>query len=237
MKIFFAKVKHFFKRNIYPITVSLCTILVLSVITVSAYTSIKNSNNSIETGNQNDIEQPVDNVNDNKTPDDNKKPQEGSNDNNNDNKNPNDETKPTDTSNPIIFDLPYENAEIQKAYAEFNLLYDATTNFYCTHQAIDFLAKDGVIACAVFDGKITKVESTMMFGTVVYLQISDELTVCYKGLGNDIYVKEGDVVKKGQKLGKITGMLAENADGIHLHLELLKGGELIDPTQYFSFTK
>lgn len=230
MKIFFAKVKHFFKRNIYPITVSLCTVLVLSIITVSAYTSIKNSNRSVETGNQGQIEQPSDNVSENDKPNDDKKePDEKPDDGK--------ETKPTDTKDPIIFDLPYENAKVQKEYAENKLLYDATTGFWCTHQAIDFVAQEGVVAKAVFDGKITKIENSMMYGTVVYLQISDDLVVRYKGLGSDVMVKEGDTVKKGQNIGKITGMLSEKADGVHLHLELFKGKDLIDPTEYFSFTK
>ena len=41
MKSFFLKVKHFFKRNIYPITVSVCTVLILGIVSVSAYNSIK----------------------------------------------------------------------------------------------------------------------------------------------------------------------------------------------------
>ena len=42
MKAFFVKLKHFFKRNIYHITVSVCTVLILGIVSVSAYNSIKN---------------------------------------------------------------------------------------------------------------------------------------------------------------------------------------------------
>ena len=82
MKTFLLKAKHFFKRNIYPITVGLCTVLVLGIVAISAYTSIKNSNESIFTDNPAGNEQ-TDNVND------------GS-----------DETTSTDG---ILFDLPFEN--------------------------------------------------------------------------------------------------------------------------------
>ena len=90
---------------------------------------------------------------------------------------------------------------------------------------------------AVYDGKIIKVESSMMNGTVVYLEVADNLVVTYKGLDSNVLVKEGDEVKKGQDIGKITGFLAEKADGVHLHLELTKDNKLIDPTEYFSFNK
>jgi murein DD-endopeptidase MepM/ murein hydrolase activator NlpD len=90
---------------------------------------------------------------------------------------------------------------------------------------------------AVFDGKIVKIENSMMNGTVVHLKVSDSLTVVYKGLGSNVSVKEGDVVKKGAKIGRIVGFLAEKADGVHLHLEVLKDKKLVDPTEYFSFSK
>lgn len=210
MKTFLLKAKHFFKRNIYPITVGLCTILVLGIVAISAYTSIKNSNESIFTDNPAGNEQ-TDNVND------------GS-----------DETTST---NEILFDLPFENATISKKYAEKELLYDATTKYWCTHQALDFACNDGQMSKAVYDGKIIKVESSMMNGTVVYLEVADNLVVAYKGLDSNVLVKEGDEVKKGQDIGKITGFLAEKADGVHLHLELTKDNKLIDPTEYFSFNK
>lgn len=210
MKTFLLKAKHFFKRNIYPITVGLCTVLVLGIVAISAYTSIKNSNESIFTDNPAGNEQ-TDNVND------------GS-----------DETTST---NEILFDLPFENATISKKYAEKELLYDATTKYWCTHQALDFACNDGQMSKAVYDGKIIKVESSMMNGTVVYLEVADNLIVTYKGLDSNVLVKEGDEVKKGQDIGKITGFLAEKADGVHLHLELTKDNKLIDPTEYFSFNK
>lgn len=210
MKTFLLKAKHFFKRNIYPITVGLCTVLVLGIVAISAYTSIKNSNESIFTDNPAGNEQ-TDNVND------------GS-----------DETTST---NEILFDLPFENATISKKYAEKELLYDATTKYWCTHQALDFACNDGQMSKAVYDGKIIKVESSMMNGTVVYLEVADNLVVAYKGLDSNVLVKEGDEVKKGQDIGKITGFLAEKADGVHLHLELTKDNKLIDPTEYFSFNK
>ena len=70
-----------------------------------------------------------------------------------------------------------------------------------------------------------------------YIKITDDLVVVYKGLSSDIAVKEGDTVKKGQEIGKATSMLTEKADGVHLHLELLEKNKLVDPTDYFSFSK
>lgn len=216
MKSFLLKAKHFFKRNIYPITVSLCTVLVLSIITVSAYTSIKNSNQVVDTNQSSQGSENTDKVGD------------GGGE---------EQSTPTTSSDTIIFDLPFENATISKEYTDSTLLYDATTKLWCTHQGLDFACIEGQEVKSVYDGKITKVESSMMNGTVVYLKVSDALTVVYKGLSSNIFVKEGDEIKKGTVIGKVTSFLTEKADGVHLHLELLKEEKLIDPTEYFSFNK
>lgn len=214
MKSFLLKAKHFFKRNIYPITVGLCTVLVLSVITISAYSSIKRSNNTITTNQEEQKQNDASNTGDDKDP-----------------------TKETGSSDTIIFDLPFEKATISKEYTDSSLLYDATTKIWCTHQALDFACAEGQEVKAVYGGKITKIENSMMNGTVVYLKVSDELTVVYKGLSSNISLKEGAEVKKGDVIGKVTSFLTEKADGVHLHLELFKKDKLIDPTEYFSFNK
>ncbi len=214
MRTFLLKAKHFFKRNIYPITVTMCTVLVLAIITISAYSALKGNDDVINTGNQNEQ---VDNTGD--------KDDEG------------DPSNPTTSDDTIIFDLPFENAEISKEYSDTKLIYDATSNYWFTHQALDFACAEGTVAKAVYDGTVTKVISSMMDGSTVYLKVSENLTVVYKGLSSDVKVKEGDVVKKGAELGKITGFLTEKKDGVHLHFEMLKGETLIDPTDYFSFNK
>lgn len=214
MKTFLLKAKHFFKRNIYPITVGLCTVLVLSVITISAYSSIKNNNKTITTNQEEQKKDNVSNTGDS-----------------------GDQTEATGSSDTIIFDLPFENASVSKQYTDSSLLYDATTKIWCTHQALDFACAEGQVVKAIYSGKITKIENSMMNGTVVYLKVSDELTVVYKGLSSDISLKEGNEVKKGDVIGKVTSFLTEKADGIHLHLELYKKDKLIDPTEYFSFNK
>ena len=86
-------------------------------------------------------------------------------------------------------------------------------------------------------GVVEKIENSMMNGTTVYLRVSDELVVVYKGLSSNLQVKEGDRLEKGRVIGTITSFLAEKADGVHLHLELLKDNKLINPTEYFSFNK
>ena len=218
MRTFLLKAKHFFKRNIYPITVSICTVLILTIVTVSAYNSIRESENVVESDTT--IEDVVVDT--------------GAGDEKEDSS---ETIKPTVSADPIIFDLPFEKAEVTKQFADKSLLYDNTTKYWRTHQALDFACIEGTKVVAVYAGTVEKVENSMMYGTVVYLKISNELTVVYKGLTSNISVKEGDKLVKGAVIGTVTSFLAEKADGVHLHLELLKNGVLINPNEYFSFNK
>ena len=226
MRTFLLKAKHYFKRNVYPITVTICTVLVLGIISVSAYSSIKKSNQSVvdvNTPNISENDSIVDNVED-------KVPAGGVA-----GEVDPEPSKPVAVS--IVFDLPFDNAKVLKNYTDSTLIHDKTTDLWCTHQAIDFMCNEGQQVKAVFDGVISKIESSMMYGTIVYLKVSNDITVVYKGLMSELQVKEGDVIKKGTIIGKVSSFLSEKADGVHLHLEVLKGGKLVDPNKYFSLNK
>ena len=197
--------------------------MILGIVTVSAYNSIKEADTpplNIETSKPSD-----DVIIDTGT---------GSQEENNDKP---ESVKPTVSADPIIFDLPFDGATVSKRFADKTLLYDNTTKYWRTHQALDFACGEGTQVVSVYAGTIEKIENSMMNGTTVYLKVSDELTVVYKGLSSNIGLKEGDKVAKGTIIGTVTSFLSEKADGVHLHLELLKKGELIDPTEYFSFNK
>ena len=146
MKSFLLKVKYFFKRNIYPITVSFCTVLILGIVTVSAYNSIKEGDkplNNIETS------KPADDViidTGSNVEDVNGEKQEV--------------IKPTVSDDPIIFELPFEGAVISKIYADKTLLYDNTTKYWRTHQALDFACVEGTQVVSVYAGIIEKIENS-----------------------------------------------------------------------------
>ena len=56
----------------------------------------------------------------------------------------------------------------------------------------------------------------------------DGLTVRYCGLGKGSTVSEGDEVKINDKIGNLSEIPAESADGMHFHIEAEKDGKYID---------
>lgn len=142
---------------------------------------------------------------------------------------------PTNVSTTVVFVDPLDQISISKEYAADHLLEDKTTGIWQTHQAIDFAAKDGDVVKAVYSGVIEKVENSMMDGTIITLKIADNLKVIYKSLSSETFVDIGDSVKAGDKIGKAGTNVTEKAEGVHLHLEVMEEGKLVDPNMYFNF--
>jgi len=68
---------------------------------------------------------------------------------------------------------------------------------------------------------------------VVVIKHTDSLKSVYKSLG-DVCVKEGDKVKKGEEIGTMGTSTSEQAEGVHLHFEVLKDGKMVDPNDYLA---
>ena len=70
-------------------------------------------------------------------------------------------------------------------------------------------------------------------GNVVKLNVGNGMVVVYASLQNDIPVKVGDVVKKGDVIGKVGNTAkSEASDGAHLHLEVWLDDQNVDPSLY-----
>lgn len=143
-------------------------------------------------------------------------------------------TTEVDSGGVILFDTPVKDVKIVREYAEDHLVEDKTTGDWKVHQAVDFAGGEGTEVFAVYDGTVESVEESMMDGLCVTIDHGDGLKTTYKCLSSDAEVKKGDTVKKGQKIGTISTNLTEKADGAHLHFELHKDGELVDPMGYFA---
>ena len=93
------------------------------------------------------------------------------------------------------------------------------------HTGIDIAAKKGTIIRSATNGKIIQVSNKGDYGKHYKIKTKD-LTIIYAHC-NKLYLKKNDKVKQGEKIAEVgtTG----NSTGPHLHFEIRKGKELIDP--------
>lgn len=139
---------------------------------------------------------------------------------------------PTNTTE-VEFVLPIANATISKYYSEEHQ-YNKTLNVWEVHKALDLVATLGDEVLACYDGKVTNIESNYLEGTTIEITHSDGLISLYQGLADETAVKVGDEVLAKQVIGTVSGNSVESEDGTHIHFELIKDGEKVDPLSYIN---
>ena len=158
-------------------------------------------------------------------------PDDGKNDDDNKDK-PGDAV---DTSSQYVFISPIEEVNLIKV-SEF--CYDKTMDWYRLHQAIDFGAPAGTNVLAAVDGTVTSiVERDTLDYAVIEIKHANDLTTVYKFLDPAEGLKVGQKVSRGQVIGTVAAASGkENADGEHLHFEVLKAGKAVDPDEYLNLS-
>lgn len=97
------------------------------------------------------------------------------------------------------------------------------------HSGIDFGADYGSLIYASEQGRVIYADWYGGYGNAVIVDHGNGMTTLYAHC-SDLYVKDGDIVAKGQPIASVgsTGF----STGPHLHFELRANGEPIDPAAY-----
>ena len=131
--------------------------------------------------------------------------------------------------------LPVLNATIYKSYYGDELVYNQTLKQWETHNGIDFQAASGSSVYSILDGKVVDVYSNILEGSVVVVEHDNGLVSTYSSLDDEVLVKQGDNVNRGQELGTISNTSASELDaGAHLHFSLTDNGNKINPASYLN---
>lgn len=124
------------------------------------------------------------------------------------------------------------DGDIIKDFANDTLVYSKTLDMWKTHPGIDIKASIGTKIVSVCDGKVEEIEDNSFYGNTVKITDKQGYTFVYSNLDSDIKVKEGDTIDKGDTIGVVgVSSTGEIADEAHLHFEILKEGEYINPLE------
>lgn len=147
----------------------------------------------------------------------------------------------TDTTTPILM-RPYLDSDIKIGKNFYNYKSDEETqkdsivnyeNTYIQNSGIDYIKNDIFQVISILDGTVISVNNNELLGNTIEIQHDKNLISVYQSLST-VTVKEGDSVVQGQVLGK-SGMCKINHDlGNHLHFELFKEGQVVNPEEYYN---
>ena len=124
------------------------------------------------------------------------------------------------------------NGEIIKDFAMETLVYSKTLDMWKTHQGIDIKADLASEVVAIQAGKVISVEQDNFYGVTVKIEHENGYISVYSNLDKLGTVEIGKLVKQGEAIGKV-GVTAsgEIADESHLHFEIIKANEWINPRE------
>ena len=139
----------------------------------------------------------------------------------------NTEKKKTQKEN-ISYDHPLKNSKFRLS-SPFGFRIHPIYKTKRFHSGTDYAASKGIPIYSISDGTVIRAGITRGYGN--YIVIGNGLKSAYAHMST-MNVKNGDKVKKGDKIGGV-GMTG-SATGNHLHFEVIKNNKKVNPKLYVS---
>jgi murein DD-endopeptidase MepM/ murein hydrolase activator NlpD len=138
-----------------------------------------------------------------------------------------------DSINSVPFGSPISNADLFRISDEFGWRKHPVLKKWIFHEGTDLSANIGTDVMTTSDGVVERViKSKKGYGNRVVINHGYGYKTVYAHL-NEFNVKTGDIVKRGDVIGKVgnTGL----STGPHLHYEVLVNNRPLNPQQYFYY--
>jgi stage II sporulation protein Q len=106
-------------------------------------------------------------------------------------------------------------------------------NTFWPHSGLDFSRKDGKSfdVVAALDGKVLRSEENPIVGYQVELEHKNGAVTVYQSL-EDVRIKKGQTVKKGDVIARAGRNRFEKEAGIHLHFEVRRNNQPLNPAEF-----
>lgn len=146
------------------------------------------------------------------------------------NETPSIENEEVEETKPLEFCAPV-SGDIITDYADESLVYSKTLDEWTTHLGIDIKAEKASTVVASERGTIKSIKNDPRYGLTITISHSDGYETVYSNLLSSEFVAEGDEVDKGQTIGTVGESASfEVSEVPHLHFEMYKDGNSINPT-------
>ncbi len=128
-----------------------------------------------------------------------------------------------------VYTLPV-SGDIILDFSNGELIKNETLNEWRTHNGVDIKAELGATVYSCAAGTVVDVFQDTLWGNAVEILHADGVSSFYYGLSDDVQVTVDEVVRGGEVIGYVgESNCAELAMASHLHFEMSKDGNLIDP--------
>lgn len=139
------------------------------------------------------------------------------------------------TSEETKFEAPIKG-EIIKEFAKDSLVYSNTLEEWVTHNGVDIKADKTSVVKAASKGTVYAIKNDPRYGLTVIVDHGNGYKTVYANLLTAEYVVEGEEIEQGQTIGTVGNSSSfEISDDYHLHFEVIKDGEYLNPCILMEF--
>jgi murein DD-endopeptidase MepM/ murein hydrolase activator NlpD len=123
--------------------------------------------------------------------------------------------------------------QVSHEFAKDKLVYSRTLESWETHDGIDLACEKGTTVKAVADGYVSEIKNDPRLGHTIIIDHQNGLKTVYSNLSNSSVVSPNQKVSIGDIIGCVGDTATfESAEQSHLHFEVLKDNEPVDPSNY-----
>ena len=142
------------------------------------------------------------------------------------------ETKKTENKKEEIIFTPPIDGNVTEEFSGDDLVYNEALKDWRAHCGVDFEAKIGDDVMASAKGLVESVFDSNM-GRCVIIDHQNGFKTMYANLDETDKVKEGDMVMPGDVIGTVGNTaLGDITDLEHVHFEMIKEGENVNPIEF-----
>ncbi len=123
--------------------------------------------------------------------------------------------------------------QISLEYAKDKLVYSKTLEDWEIHSGVDIACEKGTPVKAVADGYISEIKNDPRYGATIIIEHPNGLKTVYSNLSESNVVSPNQKIASGDIIGCIGDTaIFESAEQSHLHFEVLKNNENVNPESY-----
>lgn len=143
-------------------------------------------------------------------------------------------TEPVEITNKLEKIMPLEHTKVLAEFSGDRVVHFETLKDWRVHKGTDYSAQNGEKVYAVSAGTVTDLMNDTLYGKGVKLELDDGFTANYYGVKSDENIAIGSVLNAGDIIGVVDSVPCEKEKEAHIHLEIQKDGNYINPQTFLN---
>lgn len=144
------------------------------------------------------------------------------------------ETEPAEIPTHPEKRMPVENTTVVADFSGDRVVYFETLKDWRVHKGTDYSVKQGEKVYAVSAGTVTDFLDDTLYGKGVKLELADGFSAMYYGINCDESLAIGLILNAGDIIGTADTVPCEKEKEAHIHLEIQKDGNYINPQTFLN---